>query len=525
MATQTTDALNALLYIFNGFDSYRWNYVDAVGTPQGNPGGIGNGVSLTYSFLSSRPSYATSDEVGFGVMNSAMKAATVKVLAHISEIADIDFTAVSAQRGQLTFATSDQSAWGSSAWAYMPFFSTSVDGGGDITAVTEEKLGGSVWVNNDISWIASDWEPGHFGYSVLLHEMGHALGLKHSFEAGAGGGGFQLAPSLDNEAHTVMSYTEAPRNLLIVDVVARTGGGYRWTYDGLSPSTMMMMDIEALQHLYGANTATRSGNTVYHFETNEELLETIWDGGGRDTLDCSNQTLNCQINLGEGKFSSIGLRRTDAEIKLGLDLPTDFNLDLVNSADRAELYNGENNLGIAKGAIIEHAKGGSGSDVIIGNNVANNLLGGRGADKLTGGFGNDKLYGGVSADVLSGQGGNDILIGGGGADRMDGGDGRDVFDYNRLNETGRTTGTADTITGFVSGTDRIDLQTLDANAALDGNQSFTFIGGAAFDGSDATGQVRFRSGVLYGSTDADTTAEFVINLTGVASINAADLLL
>jgi serralysin len=519
MPTVTTDALTGLLYIYNGLEVARWNYVDAVGTSSANPGGIGNGVSLTYSFLSSRPAWASADEVDVGVLNAPMKAGVIAALDHIAEIADITFTQDAPQAGQITFATSFQTS--SSAWAYTPYFYQTTSSG-EITSVTEDKLAGSVWINNDIPWVAADWQPKAFGYATLLHEMGHALGLKHPFE-GDGAGGFVLDESVDNEAHTVMSYTSAPRTVMVVDFVSGPGGT-SWNYDFLSPSTMMMMDIEALQHLYGANTATRSGNTVYDFDTNEELLETIWDGGGRDTLDCSNQTLTCRINLGDGEFSSIGLRRNDAEMKVGFDLPASFDFDDVTAFDRTDLYNGQNNLGIAKGAIIENATGGSASDVIIGNDVANRLVGGIGKDKLTGGFGNDRLDGGVSADTLSGQGGADVLVGGGGADTMNGGGGRDVFDYNRLNDTGSTAGTADTITGFVSGEDRIDLRTLDANAALGGNQAFTFIEANPFSGN-ATGQVRFEAGFLYGSTDSDMAAEFVIKLAGVDSITAGDLLL
>jgi Ca2+-binding RTX toxin-like protein len=266
-----------------------------------------------------------------------------------------------------------------------------------------------------------------------------------------------------------------------------------------------MMDVEALQHLYGANMDHESGNTVYEWGTNEELLETIWDGGGIDTLDCSNQIFTCRIDLREGQFSSIGLRLTDAEIRLGLDLPT--NLDLSWLHDPDDVYNGENNLGIAKGAIIEHATGGSGSDVITGNNVAN---------RLTGGLGNDRL---------TGNGGVDRLDGGRGVDNMNGGAGKDLFDFNKVTDTGTRLAKSDVISGFVSGTDRIDLSTIDANTAVAGNQAFTFIGAAAFSGSNATGQVRFQDGVLYGSTDADTAVEFMVRLTGVATLTAADLLL
>ncbi|MCD6077267.1 MAG: putative Serralysin precursor [Ramlibacter sp.] len=497
--TITTDALNALLYIYNGYEDSRWNFVDAVGTPVGNPGGLGNGVSLTYSFLSSRPAWATNSEVSFGVMDAAMKAATVKVLGHISEVANIDFTKVAAQQGQITFATSDQ-GMGSSAWAYGPFFQQTTSGG-EFTAITEVKLAGSVWVNNDIEWFTSDWRPGEFGYAMLLHEMGHALGLKHPFDGDDFGGGFILDEALDHEGNTVMSYTSAPRTLLMVDA------GSSWSFPTLHPTTLMMMDIAALQHLYGANFDHESGKTVYEWGTNEELLETIWDGGGVDLIDCSNQTFTCRIDLRDGQFSSIGLRLTEAEIKLGLDLPADMSLGFVDPELRDNLYNGENNLGIAKGAIIENATGGSGSDVITGNDVANRLAGGLGNDRLTGNAGADRLDGGR------------------GVDNMNGGAGKDLFDFNKVTDTGTMLAKSDVISGFVSGMDRIDLSTIDANTALAGNQAFTFIGAEAFSAANATGQVRFHNGVLYGSTDADTAVEFMVRLTGVATLTAADLLL
>jgi hypothetical protein len=68
----------------------------------------------------------------------------------------------------------------------------------------------------------------------------------------------------------------------------------------------------------------------------------------------------------------------------------------------------------------------------------------------------------------------------------------------------------------------IDVSTIDANDLLAGNQAFTFIGGAAFT---AAGQLRYSGGVLQGSTNADTSAEFEIQLTGAPILVAADIIL
>ena len=53
-------------------------------------------------------------------------------------------------------------------------------------------------------------------------------------------------------------------------------------------STPMVYDIAALQHLYGANTLFNSEDTTYSYSPNTPFIETIWDGGGNDTLDFSN---------------------------------------------------------------------------------------------------------------------------------------------------------------------------------------------------------------------------------------------
>ena len=144
-------------------------------------------------------------------------------------------------------------------------------------------------------------------------------------------------------------------------------------------------------------------------------------------------------------------------------------------------------------------------------------------ENLVGSSYNDQLRGSGIGNQIEGGDGNDLVVGAGGADVLYGGDGADTFAYNAVSES--TLLGADKIQDFShSQGDLIDLQLIDANAALAGNQAFTFIGNTAFSG-DATGQLRYDSGVVYGSTDADADAEFAIQIIGSPTLLAADFVL
>jgi Ca2+-binding RTX toxin-like protein len=167
-----------------------------------------------------------------------------------------------------------------------------------------------------------------------------------------------------------------------------------------------------------------------------------------------------------------------------------------------------------------------------GNGMDNVITGNSGANKLTGGAGHDSLVGAAGSDTLLGGAGNDTLQGGAGKDALTGGADADVFDFNALAELGATSATRDVITDFTGGLDRVDLSGVDADSVTAGDQAFTYIGTDSFASrGDATGLVRFtydaanNLGILYGSTDADTTAEFMIQFNGVSSMSAADFLL
>ena len=167
--------------------------------------------------------------------------------------------------------------------------------------------------------------------------------------------------------------------------------------------------------------------------------------------------------------------------------------------------------------------GNASNNGLYGNAGDNRLDGGVGADTLSGGAGADTLIGGTGTDNLTGGAGTDTLTGGTGTDTLTGGAGNDVFDFNN-GELGTTTASADVIADFTA-TDSIDLSGIDANAAVVGDQAFTWVSGGTFTAainshsgfSAAGGQLYAAGGYLYIDTDTDIQAEYVIRVMGVAA--------
>jgi len=205
-------------------------------------------------------------------------------------------------------------------------------------------------------------------------------------------------------------------------------------------------------------------------------------------------------------------------------------IDGLGGTDTVSYVYASAGVKVGLNTMAAQATGGSGADTLlrieglVGSKYGDLLTGSDAANTLTGGLGNDSLLGGAGDDRLYGGDGSDLLRGGIGKDSLIGGAGKDIFDFNLLSEMGTSSSTWDVISDFVRGADKIDLLTLDANTATAANDAFTTIiaSTAAFNGA---GQLKLSGGVLYGNTDADATAEFAIQLSGVSALSTADFVL
>ena len=251
---------------------------------------------------------------------------------------------------------------------------------------------------------------GNRDWRTVLHEVGHALGLKHGHET-SGVFNTALPSPIDSMEYSVMtyrSYVDQPLNSRYSNET--------WGYS----QSFMMLDILALQWMYGANYSTNSGNTVYSWDPTSgdtlvngevginaggnKIFATIWDGGGIDTYDLSAYSSDLYSIFSDAQIARLG--------------PGEYS--------RGNIFNAFPFGGDTR-SLIENAIGGSGDDRIIGNVVSNKLLGRSGADEIDGLRGKDTLQGGTGNDTLDGGRGKDMLQGGTGNDTLDGGRGHDSW--------------------------------------------------------------------------------------------------
>lgn len=277
--------------------------------------------------------------------SASEKASAESAIQQWDDVLDLSFSESTEASDIDIILGSDRSAW-SQTW---------VNGAGGISRSI---------VSLDPTVYGSPEEPGGYGLTTLIHEVGHSLGLGHP---GPYDGWARFASDAlwlnDTRQYSVMSYFNAHHS----------GAEHRDAY----AVTPLLYDIYAAQKIYGPDMSTRSGDTVYgfnadaarlafDFSANDKPVLAIWDAGGTDTLDLSGYQMDQRVTLTAGEFSDIG----------GLTA----------------------NIAICYGVTIENLVAGTGDDVIIGNEADNRLEGLAGDDTFEGGGGNDTLIGGPGSD-------------------------------------------------------------------------------------------------------------------------------
>jgi hypothetical protein len=294
----------------------------------------GPGKTLSYSFMLSAPTYLAAQGLsGFASPSAAYVQAVRDVMGRLSAELDVRFIETDesiGQQGQLRFGVTQQLA--TKGVAFIP------------GEVQDERAGDVLMDVESILQLA----PGQEGYQTLLHEIGHALGLSHPLSQSDGTGRSFLLPKWQDPAYTVMVNDSS--------------------LSGLWQSWFGLLDLQAFKKMYGAPASSTwvEHNTIALHDGHGQLVFTLTDGGGNDTLDLSILSFGASIDLEPGSSSSVG--------------------------QNAKGIASQDNMLIAPGTVIESVLGTGFDDVLKGNDHNNFFAPGLGNDIIDGRGGFNQAY-------------------------------------------------------------------------------------------------------------------------------------
>ncbi len=400
-----TSEFDAILAYHEG-DDFIWNYGASRGTP----------VIITYSFASGsalddfEPAY--DDDETFHEFSTAQQQSFRDATEVFEAAAGIIFVEVDGP-AMINVARGENTGFG----GYASYPSPMVDYAWDFQGVF-------------VIDSRANLQPGSDGFRILLHELGHSVGLSHPHEEP-----YILSGSLDNVQNTVMTYN---------------WGGRQNNED------LGRLDLLALEHMYGEPLNTRGWN----IRTNDDVFFV----SGSSRADTIVGVLQDSKLKGERGADTL-LGRAYDDVLLG---GAGHDKLKGNGGDDILKGGGKNDRlwgGIGEDKLV----GGRGDDRLFGGDDDDLLIGSKGNDVLSGGFGSDTLMGGSGDDRLVGGGyGNNVLVGGSGNDTlistegaletMTGGSGEDRFVFELTDQYGAYA----TITDYYSDEDTVVVSGFDA---------------------------------------------------------------
>ena len=294
---------------------------------------------IAYAFPGSVPSYYvdTDNEIDWSPASAAMRVAYQEIFQLIGDRFKIRFQETDELLSSNVLAISQKQAEvGLAGFAYYLH--------------PNDPIGGDIFIDPDYNNAQKSGSSTNFDYELLLHELGHALGLKHPFET-EGANTVRLSAVEDRSSWTVMTYTHDE---------SKFDGDFRG------------FDLMAFAEAYGVRSTYNAGDDNYSFSSVSPVF--VLDGAGIDTVSAAGQSLGVTIDLREGGHSSVG--------------------------NPTALVTESNQLVISAGSEIERAIGGSGADTIFGNDLDNFIDAGAGADRIFSGEGADVIIGGLGADIV-----------------------------------------------------------------------------------------------------------------------------
>lgn len=333
---------------------------------------LGTQTVVTYSFVDTGDlRKASSDPYGatkYWSYNDAQRAQFEQALKQYEAVSGVMFVEVQDVAMVNIFGTTGSNVGG---WANIAWSNDTDTGSGMLTNAYQNMASGT------------------YGYQINLHEIGHAVGLKHPHE-----GTISLSSHADTQANTVMTYN------------------VEWPYArDLGP-----LDIAALQNIYG----DASGTQGWEVSANAQNVVTITASSRPETILATDR--DTIIFAGNGSDTVMG-RDGDDTAHGGFGGDT-----LIGGLGSDTLY-GDNGADTLIGGLDKGDYSGSGNerDMLHGGGGPDKLYGGNGADKLFGGGNSDLKVGGQGDDIMRGNVGHDTFVGGLGNDIMFGGGGADSF--------------------------------------------------------------------------------------------------